>query len=46
MKVLVIYDDGSREIVEGDTWMEIVRQIGCTALSLTIIEDGDFPGAK
>ena len=46
MKVLVIYDDGSREIVEGDTWLEVVRQIGCTALSLTVIEDCDFPEVK
>lgn len=43
MKVLVIYDDGDREIVEGDTWNDIVNQIGCTALSLTVIEDCDFP---
>ena len=43
MKVLVIYDDGDRVIVEGDTWMEVIHQIGCTAISLTVIEDCNFP---
>jgi hypothetical protein len=39
MKVVVIYDNGERTIVEGDTWLEVVHQIGNTAISLTCIED-------
>jgi hypothetical protein len=42
MHVLVIYDDGERGIVHGDTWLEVVRQISCTAISLTVIQDVDF----
>ena len=43
MTVLVIYDDGDRVIVKGETWMEVIHQIGNTAISLTVIEDCDFP---
>ena len=42
MKVLVIYDDGDRVVVKGESWMDVIRQVGCTALSLTVIEDEDF----
>lgn len=42
MKVLVIYDDGSREFVKGETWLEVTRFVGCSAISLTVVDsDGE-----
>ncbi len=41
MKVLVI-DSNCRYVVEGETWLEVVREVGCTAISLTVIHDCDF----
>lgn len=41
MKVLVEYADHPEwnEIVEGDSWEEVVRNVGCTASRLTDITD-------
>lgn len=44
MKVHVIYDDGSRELVEGETWVEVVGKVACHAISLTVVEDNPEPG--
>jgi hypothetical protein len=39
MQVQVVYEDGDTVIVEGDTWLEVIRQVGCTAMSLTVIPE-------
>lgn len=39
MRVLVTYDDGIQVVVEEDTWLEVINQVGCTAMSLVVISD-------
>lgn len=42
MKVLVIYDDGKRVFVRGETWLDVIQFVGCSAISLTVVDsDGE-----
>ncbi len=45
MIALVIHEDGKRRMIRGETWKDLVLQLSCADISVTIIKDCDFdPG--
>jgi hypothetical protein len=43
VRVLAIHGDGSRRVLVGDTWLDVMHNgVSCDDISLTIIDDEDF----
>lgn len=41
MRALVTYDKGNRSFIYGETWADLMDEIGCNALSVVIIDPVD-----